>query len=109
VLRVDNDGEVIEESMRERVFERFVRLDDSRSRDSGGSGLGLAISSEIIRAHGGTITAGVSPEGWCRFQILLPTEHGSAGGELSPGSATVGDDGEHRVRGPVREPRGVRR
>lgn len=71
-LWVDNDGSVIEESMRERVFERFVRLDDSRSRDSGGSGLGLAISAEIVRAHGGTIHAGETPEGWCRFEVVLP-------------------------------------
>jgi len=72
VLRIDNDGRVIEESMRGRVFERFVRLDDSRSRDLGGSGLGLAISAEIVHAHGGTIVATVTPAGWCRFEVVLP-------------------------------------
>lgn len=73
-LCVDNDGDVIEESMRTRVFERFVRLDDSRSRDSGGSGLGLAISAEIVHAHGGTLTATETAAGWCRFEVVLP-EH----------------------------------
>ncbi len=71
-LCVDNDGDTIAESIRERVFERFVRLDDSRSRDSGGSGLGLAISAEIVHAHGGTIRATETPHGWCRFEVLLP-------------------------------------
>lgn len=85
-LRVDNDGDPIEESMRERIFERFVRLDDSRSRDSGGSGLGLAISAEIVRAHGGTIRASETPTGWCRFEVLLPRPVDPEADSLSLGS-----------------------
>lgn len=72
VFCIDNDGPVIEASLRERVFERFVRLDDSRSRDFGGSGLGLAISAEIVHAHGGSIFAEESPAHWCRFRVVLP-------------------------------------
>ena len=45
----------IPEDQRERVFERFVRLDEARARDAGGSGLGLAIVKEIVTAHGGTV------------------------------------------------------
>lgn len=71
-IRIDNDGLPIEEDQRERVFERFVRLDESRSRDGGGSGLGLAISAEIVRVHGGTITTTDTERGWCRFEITLP-------------------------------------
>lgn len=72
VLWIDNDGPPVPESERERVFERFVRLDESRSRDTGGSGLGLAIARTLTEAHGGTITAGQAPDGFCRFEIRLP-------------------------------------
>ncbi len=72
VLDVDNDGDPVPEAERERIFERFVRLDESRSRESGGAGLGLAIAAGIMSAHGGTITAEEAPGGGCRFQIRLP-------------------------------------
>jgi len=72
VVSVDNDGEIIGPEDRHRVFERFARLDASRSTDGGGSGLGLAISREIMGAHGGTVVAAES-DGWCRFQVRLPT------------------------------------
>jgi signal transduction histidine kinase len=72
VVSVDNDGEIIRHEDRNRVFERFARLDASRSTDGGGSGLGLAISREIMGAHRGTVVATES-DGWCRFQVSLPT------------------------------------
>jgi signal transduction histidine kinase len=72
VVSVDNDGEIISPEDRHRVFERFARLDASRSTDGGGSGLGLAISREIMGAHCGTVVAAES-DGWCRFQVRLPT------------------------------------
>jgi signal transduction histidine kinase len=72
VVSVDNDGEIISLEDRDRVFERFTRLDASRSADGGGSGLGLAISREIMGAHGGTVVATES-DGWCRFEVILPT------------------------------------
>jgi signal transduction histidine kinase len=72
VVSVDNDGEIISPEARDRVFERFARLDASRSTDGGGSGLGLAISREIMGAHGGMVVATES-DGWCRFEVMLPT------------------------------------
>jgi signal transduction histidine kinase len=72
VITVDDDGPGVPPQDRERVFDRFVRLDDSRVRASGGSGLGLAIVREVVVAHGGTVTIATSPTGGCRVQIRLP-------------------------------------
>lgn len=72
IVTVDNDGPVIAITDRHRIFDRFVRVDGSRSRDSGNSGLGLAITAELLKAHGGTVLATESPAGWCRFEFTLP-------------------------------------
>jgi signal transduction histidine kinase len=74
LLDVDNDGPPVAVEDRDRIFGRFVRLDDSRTRDTGGTGLGLAIVSEIVKSHGGTVTAGTTPEGWCRFSVRIPLD-----------------------------------
>lgn len=74
LVHVDNEGAPIPVSQRERIFERFTRLDDSRTRDGGGSGLGLAIARTLAAAHGGSITAEEAPDGWCRFTLALPLE-----------------------------------
>lgn len=73
-LVVDDDGPGIPEADRLRVFERFVRLQDDRGRESGGTGLGLAIVDEIVRAHAGTITVSDSPWGGARFVVIIPKQ-----------------------------------
>ncbi|MFE0189798.1 ATP-binding protein [Streptomyces sp. NPDC059008] len=55
VLRVEDDGPGVPEAERERIFERFVRLDDARARDDGGAGLGLAIARDVAVRHGGSL------------------------------------------------------
>ncbi|HXF73295.1 MAG TPA: ATP-binding protein [Actinomycetota bacterium] len=72
VMDVDDDGEGIPEVDRERVFERFVRLQEARDRDSGGSGLGLAIVREIAALHGGRVSVEDGPLGGARFEVRLP-------------------------------------
>ncbi|WP_409013715.1 sensor histidine kinase [Deinococcus soli (ex Cha et al. 2016)] len=54
-LSVQDDGPGIPEDQLERLFDRFYRLEDSRSRDQGGAGLGLSIARGIVDAHGGRI------------------------------------------------------
>jgi signal transduction histidine kinase len=76
VLSVDDDGPGIPESERERVLQRFVRLDEARSRDDGGSGLGLSIVDEVVRAHGGSMSITQSTLGGARIQVALPADEG---------------------------------
>ncbi|GGI95071.1 sensor histidine kinase [Streptomyces brasiliensis] len=72
VLTVADDGHGVEPADRERIFERFVRLDEARSRDDGGAGLGLAIARDVVQRHGGTLTVGEAPGGGASFRIRLP-------------------------------------
>ncbi|MCP2014635.1 two-component system sensor histidine kinase BaeS [Deinococcus sp. HSC-46F16] len=75
-LHVDDDGPGIPDDLRQAVFARFTRLDESRTRDTGGSGLGLAIVQALAGAHGGQARAAASPLGGARFSIYLPSEPG---------------------------------
>ncbi len=70
---VEDDGVGIAEKDRERVFERFVRLDEARTRVSGGAGLGLAIVSRILEVSGGSVDLGVAAAGGARFSVTLPS------------------------------------
>ncbi|WP_431912595.1 sensor histidine kinase [Nonomuraea jabiensis] len=72
VMAVRDDGPGVPEADRERVFERFTRLDTARSRGHGGTGLGLAIASDVVRSHGGTIAVLDSPYGGACFEVRLP-------------------------------------
>ena len=71
-IRVEDDGPGIPPEQRQRVFDRFARLDESRSSDSGGSGLGLAIVKVLVEGQGGTVLCQESPLGGARFVIRLP-------------------------------------
>ena len=71
-IEIEDDGPGIPRAERERVFERFVRLDESRARTSGGTGLGLAIARGIAHAHGGSLTIEDGQPG-ARFVLTLPT------------------------------------
>lgn len=71
-LVVDDDGTGIAPDDRARIFERFTRLDEARTRDRGGAGLGLAVVHAIVRSAGGTIEVGTSPSGGARFVVTLP-------------------------------------
>jgi signal transduction histidine kinase len=62
-VTVTDDGPGIPAGDRERVFDRFTRLDDARARDDGGSGLGLAIVRELVRRHGGQVRLLDAPSG----------------------------------------------
>jgi signal transduction histidine kinase len=70
VLAVDDDGAGLPARERERLFEPFTRLDDSRDRDSGGFGLGLAIVRQVARWHGGEAAITDSPLGGARVSIV---------------------------------------
>ncbi|MEU9337252.1 HAMP domain-containing sensor histidine kinase [Streptomyces sp. NPDC048290] len=77
VLTVHDDGPGVPAEDAERVFERFVRLDDARSRDQGGTGLGLAIARDLAHRHGGSLTLASRTLGAC-FQLRLPRAPESA-------------------------------
>ncbi|MBD0843207.1 ATP-binding protein [Streptomyces sp. TRM68416] len=72
VVQVADDGDGVPEADRERIFERFVRLDEARSRDDGGAGLGLAIARDVAERHGGTLTVRSAPTGGALFELRLP-------------------------------------
>ncbi|MGX8905051.1 sensor histidine kinase [Streptomyces netropsis] len=78
VLEVADDGPGIAADQRERVFERFVRLDAARDRQSGGSGLGLAIAREIAHAHGGSLVVAAGGGG-ARLVARFPLPDGHPG------------------------------
>ena len=71
VVEVSDDGAGIPRADRERVFERFTRLDEGRARDAGGSGLGLVIAREVVRRHGGDVELDESESGGLTARVLL--------------------------------------
>lgn len=80
---IEDDGPGVPEALQERVFEPFVRLETSRSRETGGTGLGLAIARTIARGHGGDILLRNRPAGGLEATLVLPADGLDAG----PGTA----------------------
>jgi two-component system OmpR family sensor kinase len=78
VLEVVDHGPGIPPEEASRIFERFHRAGNGRSRDRGGSGLGLSIVAAVVAAHGGSVAVVGTPGGGATFRILLPT------GDLEP-------------------------
>ena len=70
---VEDDGRGIPVADRERIFERFARVDAARSADGGGTGLGLSIARDIVERHGGSIAVDPAYERGARFVITLPS------------------------------------
>jgi signal transduction histidine kinase len=94
-LVVADDGPGVAPADVHRILDRFVRLDDARTRADGGSGLGLAITREIVTAHGGEITVtdhatGVDHGGGAVFHIRLPPAEPTATAVALPPSAASG-------------------
>ncbi len=71
-VTVEDDGPGIPQGLADRVFDRFFRVDPSRSRASGGSGLGLAIARELVVAHGGRVAVTPRRPHGSAFTITLP-------------------------------------
>jgi two-component system OmpR family sensor kinase len=79
-VAVTDKGLGMTEDEASHVFERFYRVDASRSRQHGGAGLGLAIVAAIVQAHGGSVEATASPDAGATFTVRLPLVDRDAGG-----------------------------
>ncbi len=78
-ISIADQGPGIPESDMEKVFQPFVRLENSRNRDTGGTGLGLSIARNIVRAHGGELKLRNRPEGGLEVILKLPSPNGKQG------------------------------
>jgi two-component system OmpR family sensor kinase len=77
-IAVEDDGPGVPPELRERIFDRFVRPDGGRARESGGAGLGLAIVRSIITAHGGSVEVRDAMPHGAAFELRLPAVRLSA-------------------------------
>jgi signal transduction histidine kinase len=75
VIEVTDQGPGIPAEHRDRIFDRFFRVDTARSRDAGGTGLGLAIAKWAIEINGGSIQVESGAKGGSIFRISLPRGH----------------------------------
>lgn len=80
-IKVADSGVGIPEDARDKVFERFYRVDKARSRDTGGTGLGLSITRNIVNAHGGTIRLYSESGKGTTFSVKIPLEQNKKGME----------------------------
>ena len=99
---VSDDGTGIPEADRERVFDRFTRLDEARDRDAGGSGLGLAIVRELVHQTGGTVVLETGVAGGLVARVSLPVAPRSRRSEGSDAPTATGaakDEQDQRNNG----------
>lgn len=73
VVEVSDNGPGIPDTDKERVFDRFYRLDTGRSREKGGTGLGLSITKSAVEVHGGTVAILDNPGGGALFRVIFPS------------------------------------
>ena len=79
-LGIEDEGPGIPAESRSKVFDRFYRVEEARSREAGGTGLGLAIAKWAVAANGGTIEVQPSATGGCLFSLTLPAATTAGGG-----------------------------
>ncbi len=72
IFEVEDEGPGVPMDLREKIFERFFRVDKDRSREQGGTGLGLSIVRQITRLHGGSVWVEAAPRGGALFKVRLP-------------------------------------
>src|SRR5262249_34984554 len=89
VLSVEDNGPGVPVALREAIFERFQRGDESTARRFGGTGLGLAIAKELVEQHGGRIEVVDGADGGALFRVMLP---------LAPGGATAAPPADRPAR-----------
>ena len=93
-LDVTDHGPGMTPEQAHRVFERFYRADQARTRTSGGSGLGLAIVSALVTAHGGVASVRTAPGHGATFRIALPLDPEAQGGMASDDDPDLDEPGE---------------
>jgi two-component system, OmpR family, sensor kinase len=81
VLEVVDHGPGLSREQAERVFERFYRADQARTRETGGTGLGLAIVSALVVAHGGRVSVDTAPGHGATFRVVLPLDPEAQGAD----------------------------
>jgi two-component system, OmpR family, sensor histidine kinase SenX3 len=91
---VSDQGQGISQDEQQRIFERFYRVDDARSRATGGTGLGLAIVKHICANHGGDVTVWSEEGRGSTFTIRLPAAVDRTGGHAPVPPVHAGRQGE---------------
>ena len=105
VIEVRDHGPGIDPAHAARVFERFYRVDASRTRESGGAGLGMAIVAAIVSAHGGQVTLAQTPGGGTTVRVVLPAAVAGLASDVGDETDTTAETRGHAGRGEAAESR----